>query len=195
MVTMDGKHMTKDETIKQLIEDLISAMEYHVEQTRPVHTTTVAIQAAKDALNSMPTASVQDQIKAITQEAMWKIHDLEYQARREVYNIPPAAPVQKRPQNCGTSYCSCIECVMEPAPVQEPVAWWNRDYGSPVFGFKRDTPGIGLGNPDATPLYTSLPTPVVPDVLTTAEGEHPEYVQGWNDCRQLMLQTRNNRHD
>jgi len=24
----------------------------------------------------------------------------------------------KRPPNCGTSYCSCIECVMEPAPVQ-----------------------------------------------------------------------------
>jgi hypothetical protein len=23
----------------------------------------------------------------------------------------------KRPQNCGTGYCSCIECVMEPAPV------------------------------------------------------------------------------
>jgi hypothetical protein len=22
---------------------------------------------------------------------------------------------QKRPQNCGTGYCSCIECVMEPA--------------------------------------------------------------------------------
>ncbi len=39
------------------------------------------------------------------------------------------------------------------------------------------------------------PAPVVPDVMTTAEGEHPEYVQGWNDCRQLMLQTRNNRHD
>jgi hypothetical protein len=39
------------------------------------------------------------------------------------------------------------------------------------------------------------PAPVVPDVMTTTEGEHPEYVQGWNDCRQLMLQTRNNRHD
>ena len=29
-----------------------------------------------------------------------------------------SAPVQKRPQNCGTGYCSCVECVMEPAPVQ-----------------------------------------------------------------------------
>ena len=33
-------------------------------------------------------------------------------------------PAQKRPQNCGTSYCSCIECVMEPEQPaqQEPVA-------------------------------------------------------------------------
>jgi hypothetical protein len=22
---------------------------------------------------------------------------------------------EKRPQNCGTTYCSCIECVMKPA--------------------------------------------------------------------------------
>jgi hypothetical protein len=29
------------------------------------------------------------------------------------------AHVQKRPQNCGTGYCSCIECVMEPALVQD----------------------------------------------------------------------------
>ncbi len=36
--------------MKQLIEDLISALEYHVEQTRPIHSTTVAIQAAREAL-------------------------------------------------------------------------------------------------------------------------------------------------
>jgi hypothetical protein len=31
------------------------------------------------------------------------------------HTTPPAAqPEQKRPQNCGTGYCSCIECVMEP---------------------------------------------------------------------------------
>jgi hypothetical protein len=32
-----------------------------------------------------------------------------------------AAPVQKRPQNCGTGYCSCIECVMEPAAQPAPI--------------------------------------------------------------------------
>ena len=38
--------------MKQLIEDLISALEYHVEQTRPIHSTTVALQAAREALKS-----------------------------------------------------------------------------------------------------------------------------------------------
>jgi hypothetical protein len=40
--------------MKQLIEDLISALEYHVEQTRPIHSTTVALQAAREALKSLP---------------------------------------------------------------------------------------------------------------------------------------------
>jgi hypothetical protein len=39
--------------MKQLIEDLISMMEYHVEQTRPIHTTTVALQAAREALKKL----------------------------------------------------------------------------------------------------------------------------------------------
>ncbi len=29
--------------------------------------------------------------------------------------------------------------------------------------------------------------PAVPDAFGTREGEHPEYIQGWNDCRQAML--------
>ena len=33
--------------------------------------------------------------------------------------------------------------------------------------------------------------PAVPDVLTTADGEHPEYVSGWTDCRAEMLRMRN----
>jgi hypothetical protein len=49
----------------------------------------------------------------LAQEQHTKIYGL----RLEVRNLLKAT--QKRPQNCGTSYCSCIECVMEPAPVQE----------------------------------------------------------------------------
>ena len=36
--------------------------------------------------------------------------------------VHPECRKPERPPNCGTSYCSCIECVME-QPEQEPVAW------------------------------------------------------------------------
>lgn len=48
--------------MRQLIEDLISAMEYHVEQTRPIHSTTVALQAAREALRAQP-APVQEPLE------------------------------------------------------------------------------------------------------------------------------------
>ena len=74
-----------------------------------------------------------------------------------------AAPV-KRPQNCGTGYCSCIECVMEPAPVQEPVAWGCNRYIEDDKGFQigTDEPELAWGKyaPDDNgwwPLYTSPP--------------------------------------
>jgi hypothetical protein len=35
---------------------------------------------------------------------------------------------QKRPQNCGTSYCSCIECVMDEQKQDEPVAHFGSAY-------------------------------------------------------------------
>jgi len=31
----------------------------------------------------------------------------------------------------------------------------------------------------------------VPDAMTHDEGETVQYVAGWNDCRELMLRTRN----
>jgi hypothetical protein len=29
--------------------------------------------------------------------------------------------------------------------------------------------------------------PAVPDAFGTREGEHPQYIQGWNDCRAEIL--------
>jgi hypothetical protein len=39
-------------------------------------------------------------------------------------------------------------------------------------------------------LVTGAAQPAVPDAFGTREGEHPQYIQGWNDCRAEMLSMR-----
>ena len=80
----------------------------------------------------------------------------------------------------------------------QPVAW--RFTG--VAGFKRFVTDAQhkAFSPEVQSWYepfrcsnctTSPAQPAVPDVLTAADGEHPEYVSGWNDCRAEMLCMRN----
>ena len=49
---------------RQLIEDLLSALEYHTEQTRPIEFSKVAIEAAREHLRKTP----QHQQEPITDE-------------------------------------------------------------------------------------------------------------------------------
>ena len=44
-------------------------------------------------------------------------------------------------------------------------------------------------NPQPAPYVA---TPLVPDALTDQDPETPEYKEGWNDCRALMLNWRIN---
>jgi hypothetical protein len=87
------------------------------------------------------------------------------------------------------------------APVQEPVAWLKRHELADLqtCNHRRlgaDSPRIWAPNaPDAPPpeldlvaVYTTPPAqPAVPDAIIEA-GESPEFRDGWNQCRETMLQ-------
>jgi hypothetical protein len=95
-----------EERMKKLIKDLISAMEYHVEQTRPIHSTTVALQAAREAIRAQP-APVQEPVAYwIPKAKQFCIADPSgrpfAKAWEPLYTTPPAqqAPVQEPVRIC-----------------------------------------------------------------------------------------------
>lgn len=67
----------------------------------------------------------------------------------------------------GTAYDMMREALKEAAPSQEP-----SKYGSPEL------------------QAMIIQRFVAPDKLTRTDGETPEYMDGWNDCRELILKER-----
>jgi hypothetical protein len=68
--------------------------------------------------------------------------------------------------------------------VQEPVAVLNHAHG--VYAFR----SVNLqGLPDGEyQVYTAPLAAAVPDAIHHTDlSEHPQYIEGWNDCRAEML--------
>ena len=93
----------------------------------------------------------------------------------------------KRPQNCGTGYCSCIECVMEPA---QPLPF---GVGGGLVAIKtllRHDPCVHANTAIQMIDAILAEQPTLPDAIGPNEDELPAYAAGWNDCRALMLEMR-----
>jgi hypothetical protein len=72
-------------------------------------------------------------------------------------------------KKCGKGPCigAPKQPPAQPAPVQEPLAT--------LFG--------------SLPVYDTPPAAAVPDAIHHTDlSEHPQYIEGWNDCRQAMLE-------
>ena len=119
--------MNKDEAMK-LALDALNKMEAYEYDSMDA-----AVSAIKEALAQPKTVMDYDKEElAINETEDWNddsqrivdkaIQDVIAELRLLIAAAQPAAQPE-RPQNCGSGFCSCIECVMEPA--QEPVAWMH----------------------------------------------------------------------
>jgi len=208
--------------MKQLIEDLISAMEYHVEQTRPIHSTTVALQAAREALKSMSAPLAcdckQGQVCGVCDPITPPAAQLAHVQPVMVNMSPPATQRDRWMYEQGR--------LAERDPrTHADIAWGlaekvRRDLD------RQSCPGVymNLAMESIVKHYTTPPAqpapapegrdwslleatqeslrehmveikrlkeaqPAVPDAMTSADiQEHIEYVAGWNECRQAMLE-------
>jgi hypothetical protein len=108
---------------------------------------------------------------------------------RPLYTTPPAAPdlqaeldaTNRQVEILSDALAESRREVARLKAVQEPFGYFRYDIRLDAWVQSRNSN-------QGTAFYTTPPAqPVVPDAFGTREGEHPQYIQGWNDCFAEML--------
>ena len=171
----------KDEALRMALE----ALEYHTEQTRPIQRTEAAILALREAL----AAPVQEPV-AVKHMMGW----VESLKRQSDYGQHMRIP--------GLNAGACFELALEleqfintttPAAQrpwvgltdEEVQTAWSSGMDGAVFTRRKVYEAI------EAKVFEKNGAIAVPDAIHHTDlSEHPEYIQGWNDCRQAMLEMR-----
>jgi hypothetical protein len=181
--------------------DRLTNPEQHYEFTDPKKANAVLMSLCQEAADAL-AAPVQEPVawmypddykRMLTSETFCTVYSVEVgsatrgESTIALYTTPPAAAVQKRPPNCGTSYCSCIECIMPPARPAPVKVWEAEGYDALMQEMQMVKARNIRQHAEIERLKAAQPA--VPDAMTSADiQEHIEYVAGWNDCRQAMLE-------
>ena len=94
------------------------------------------------------------------------------------------------------------DAIRESTPPVAPVTWkWHQAPVKTSWGNDMVVSDLAIDKDNTVSLYCErdqtakveamftppAAQPAVPDAFGTREGEHPQYIQGWNDCRAEML--------
>jgi hypothetical protein len=162
------------------MEQALESLELVIWTNNP--TVNKAITALREALAEQPALAQQEPVAWTVAGKVtdWSKDFSAYKTQlyvRPVYTTPPA-PAQvdhfagggkpmaeqpapaKQPPNCGTGYCSCVECLFEQPAQQEP----DPDeltiaYMSGVYEGKKRKPWVGLTDEEIAMIHADYPNP------------------------------------
>jgi hypothetical protein len=166
--------MTKDEALDLALEAL-DIVKIHFTQNRHVNEAITAIKQAR----ALDKKAENARELGLDYEPVGLIDRLKNPEQHYEFTDP------KKANAVLMSLCQEAADALAAPTVQEPVAYLCENaVGHKYFRWKKPS---STYKPIA--LYATPPTaqPAVPDALFRHAPEHPQYIEGWNDCRAEMM--------